>query len=581
MSTKIDSLTSFRFLAALAIVLFHANSNFPLFKGTYLGIACQHGVSLFFVLSGFILTTVYFEQAFCEPKHWIAFLRKRIGRIWPLHVSALIFQVVVVPSSVALLTLGYVPVLLANIALLHTWLPLPKLPFYLNPPSWSVSTEWFFYLAFPLLLVGLRRSIFIPIAFACVGLATVGLAASIFNLPVAGNGGASLENVLYINPLARMPEFVAGMLTAVLFKRRLVNIKFDFLSATMVEVAAVAFALSLSLSSHAIARTLTDIGLAKPCVYWLKMAGIPLIVFAVLIGVFAMRRGGLSRILSAPYLVLLGEISYSTYLLHVPLLMWQNEYCPELASSGDFLIFLLILLLISHVFYSLIEKPMRDFIGGTRKLENPAPRPRSARVGFAISTRLLLVAECCALVVLCMTIPAMITQRNLLCDSDLQIAGERSIASSEKPGAFSEPSSGRKTAYVFETTDVPLTCKMILPAFKTGTIRFIWDAESEVRLDKYNVFLTLYDKKGAVISADTRPVSRFPKTLESGQLWQSMMYISELRSRRVKKVRFMVVSGKQDFMKIRSAYSTSPTEVVLSRKQLISPHSIALTDKPL
>lgn len=560
MSTKIDSLTSFRFLAALAIVLFHANPNFPLFRGQYLNVACLHGVSLFFVLSGFILTTVYFTQDFSQRQHWIAFLRKRIGRIWPLHVSAIIFQAVAVPSSVVLLTLGYLPVLLSNIALLHAWFPSPNTPFYLNPPSWSVSTELFFYLAFPLLLVGLRSSIFIPIAFACLSLGTIGLAASLFHLPVHSADGVSLESILYKNPLARIPEFVAGMVTAVLFKRGLTNIKLGYLSATLVELGAVAFALSLSLSSHAIVRALTSMGLAEPWVYWLKLAGIPLIGFSLLIGVFAMRRGGLSRILSAPYLVLLGEISYSTYMLHVPLLMCQHEYCPELNSFSDFLLFLAILLLMSHLFYSLIEKPMRELIGGTRKLTAPTPRLPSIRNGLAsLFPRLI---ECSVLLFLFMAIPGMVTQKNLLCDADIQNAN-------------------KQTPNAFETENVPLTCKKILPALKSGTIRFVWDAPDGVRLDKYNVYLTLFDSKGAVISADKKPISRFAKALETGELWLSMMYIAELKSRRVERVRIMVVSDKQEYLPIRGAHSTSPTELVLSREQLTSQSSIASTDKSL
>lgn len=549
MSTKIDSLTSFRFLAALAIVLFHANTNFPLFRGEYLNVACLHGVSLFFVLSGFILTTVYFEADFSQRRHWVSFLRKRIGRIWPLHVSALIFQAVAVPTSVVLLTFGYLPVLLGNIALLHAWLPSKSTPFYLNPPSWSVSTEWFFYLVFPLLLVGLRRSIWIPIAFAILSLGTVTLISNL-NLAVASVGGVSLEDMLYKNPLARIPEFVAGMVTAVAFRRGKANIKCPYLPATVVELGAVAVALSLSLSSHAIARALTSIGVAQPWVYWLKLAGIPLIGFSLLIGVFAMRLGGVSRILSAPYLVLLGEISYSTYLLHVPLLMCQHEYCPELTSLSDFLLFLVILLLLSHVFYSVIEKPMREIIGGTKTSASPAPRFRP-----------LVAFECAAIVALFMVVPFLISQRNLLCDADI--------------GSLS------KNTYAFEAVDAPLTCKMILPNLKSATIRFVWDAASDVRLDQYRVLMTLYDGKGEVVSADMEPISRFEKRLEAGQLWLSMMYISELKSRRVKSVRLVVRKDNDEPIAIRGPLITGPDEVVLSRAQLRSRSAIASTEEAM
>jgi peptidoglycan/LPS O-acetylase OafA/YrhL len=49
-------------------------------------------------------------------------------------------------------------VLVANILLLHSIVPYVNYVFSWNSPSWSISTEWFFYLMFPLLLKDIHRT---------------------------------------------------------------------------------------------------------------------------------------------------------------------------------------------------------------------------------------------------------------------------------------------------------------------------------------------------------------------------------------------------------------------------------------
>lgn len=575
MSTKIDSLTSLRFFAAFAIVLFHANQqNFPLFNGEHINQACLHGVSLFFVLSGFILTIVYFEQDLRQPQQAIAFLRKRIGRIWPLHISALIFQSVAVPSSVALLESGYLWVLIANLALVHSWIPIPNLPLYLNPPSWSVSTEWFFYLAFPLLLLGVRRSIFNPLAFACASLAMIALVSTAINLPLNSPDGVSLEAVLYKNPLARIPEFCAGMITAILYKRYLEQAKPDYLCASILEFSALTLAIALSLSSHAIARSLVTVGVAAPIANWMKVAGVPLVGCALLIAVFAMRGGALSRLLCAPLLVLLGEISYSIYLLHVPLLMCHVEYCEDLTSFSDFLIYLAILLPLSHIFYTVIERPMREFIGGTGKRHaESAPGVKPFNLLQAIfnlfqsinfRSRVFVAVELAVICLLLVAVPARISHQNLSSESN------RTDRASQ-------------TACGFEVVDVPLTCKSISSKNKSGTIEFLWDASSDVRLEKYRILVLLYDKNNERITVGTAPISRFKLSLEDGQLWTSRITVAGIRRRKVARIGFMLRrDDKPSYEKLRGRFvAQDPTQVVLTRDQLRGRSSVATTNNSM
>ena len=85
-------LTSLRFIAAMMIVLLHAQQYFAA-QWTWLSLvpgAAVHGVSFLFVLSGFILTHVYRSRPF--PGYG-RFILTRFARLWPIHVFALLVLV--------------------------------------------------------------------------------------------------------------------------------------------------------------------------------------------------------------------------------------------------------------------------------------------------------------------------------------------------------------------------------------------------------------------------------------------------------------------------------------------------------
>lgn len=145
-------LTTLRFFAAVWVVLFacwpHLDVDFlpnAVGKG-YLG------VETFFVLSGFILSHVYLEQAGGKRLNYGGFLWARIARVYPLHLATLLgvmalglgatFVGMSIDSNV--LSWESLP---AQILMVHAWGFAPEAGF--NHPSWSISAEWFVYLLFP------------------------------------------------------------------------------------------------------------------------------------------------------------------------------------------------------------------------------------------------------------------------------------------------------------------------------------------------------------------------------------------------------------------------------------------------
>lgn len=84
--SKLDALTGLRFLAAAMILIHHSPFHIPV-----PAIAYDHGVSFFFVLSGFILA--YVHPTIGSMQEVKAFLWNRVARIWPAHLVTLMTTV--------------------------------------------------------------------------------------------------------------------------------------------------------------------------------------------------------------------------------------------------------------------------------------------------------------------------------------------------------------------------------------------------------------------------------------------------------------------------------------------------------
>ena len=103
-------------------------------------------VFLFFILSGFVMSYVY-----PSPVRWHHFFVARLARLVPVYQATLLVMVVMVVSGAER---GKIDILnvLANFLMIQTWLPFSS-RYSINDPAWSLSVEAFLYLfAFPLLV---------------------------------------------------------------------------------------------------------------------------------------------------------------------------------------------------------------------------------------------------------------------------------------------------------------------------------------------------------------------------------------------------------------------------------------------
>ncbi|MCB1840847.1 MAG: acyltransferase [Alphaproteobacteria bacterium] len=149
----IRGLTSLRFFAALAVVIFHYIMEFKTIRATFLG-RFYLGVDFFFILSGFILAHSYISSLEEERFSFRNFCVKRFARIYPIHFLTLILSASSTTATVLLFRVGFdhgdsFSCFILSLLMMNAW-GLNKYTCF-NNPSWSISAEWIAYMLFPLL----------------------------------------------------------------------------------------------------------------------------------------------------------------------------------------------------------------------------------------------------------------------------------------------------------------------------------------------------------------------------------------------------------------------------------------------
>jgi peptidoglycan/LPS O-acetylase OafA/YrhL len=357
---KLDALTSLRFFAAAVIVVGHAHFIFG-----SLGFAniapLEQGVSFFFVLSGFILAYNYpaLGEAGEVKKFWLA----RFARVWPLHAVTLGLWIALIfefdreryfPGFEGLARL------VSNMLLLQSWIPLPNWAISFNGVAWSLSVEFFFYALFPILIRYWRDYWHLMLMVQIGIVAGIIIACSWMGLPtVISQDSIGVLGLLYTNPMVRLVEFSAGIAVAFLV-RAVVDRKVDLSTSQWFAIEIIV----IGGCSIALVAAANLIGVRNvfggAAAYYLTREGLWL-MFAVLIGVFALSRGPIARMLSTRPMVFLGEISFALYLSHALIIHFIEPYSTQLRASGGlaYIGFWLGLLTLSTILFYGVEQPAR------------------------------------------------------------------------------------------------------------------------------------------------------------------------------------------------------------------------------
>jgi peptidoglycan/LPS O-acetylase OafA/YrhL len=343
---RIDQLTFTRFVAALAVVLFHTGS-FPFnqFPWRQLFASGQIAVTYFFVLSGFVLTLAYFQPG--REFHWRDYLRSRFSRIYPVYLLSFLVTCLYYLDIMAKVDSKKI---LANLFLLQAWVPSYTVSF--NYVSWSLSVEAFLYVVFPFLIPFLGR---VPLRSLIIGSAVFwGLSTLLLSalyVQMMPDGFA----FLHYFPLFHLGSFVMGVVAGVWYLH----------------------------SKHEVISPRTNMGLLVACLLVLGLSlmygrTVPILntieinllapLFTLLIVALALDSSRLSQILGHPALVTLGEASYALYIINIPV-RWFGERLLGNSTSPLWMAvfpyaFIILVILLSILIYRKFEIPARDWIRG-------------------------------------------------------------------------------------------------------------------------------------------------------------------------------------------------------------------------
>lgn len=348
----LDKLASLRFFAAFLVVLFHlgrtieAQQAFVAIVATPIAAYGFVGVSIFFVLSGFVISLA--------NERWRgagAYLAGRVTRIYPPHL--IVTFALFAPGVIALVASGTLDgwlQALTNLSLVQAWIPRTDYYRSLNLVTWSLSVEMSFYVAF----IGLRH---LNDRWLLAVTALAYLALLVFTLHLYHRWTFDIYWKLYINPIARMPEFLAGMSIYRLYRAgklpRLWARSFNFPIILGAMLATMWLVGSVSATGSSFAATLDYTIVPLPFIVLLMIA--------------------LLDEQSNPWmhwrgLVLLGESSFALYLLHRPLIGYLRDAFgigpqSSIMIEGALLMAaVLVPVSVSIAFYKLIEVPITKTI---------------------------------------------------------------------------------------------------------------------------------------------------------------------------------------------------------------------------
>lgn len=295
---KLNQLAGLRGICAWWVVFYHSLALMGDSVSGPLRNVIAHGylaVDLFFLLSGFVIFLSYHAAVSKDfPRSVGKFYWNRFARIYPLHFVMLGGYLALFIAFSYLSSTGAAPetytwsAFFQSMFLVHMWV---GSDLTWNVPSWSISSEWFVYLFFPLMAYSLRKLR----GGVATHLVVIGAVALLLHLIYSLSGLHSLGSDIPRMALVRtMLEFLMGVFIGSLY----INHK-DFLEKTS-GVALAGFVVLCALYAFA---PLPDYAL------------IP-VAFAFLIAHLSVTASWITALLSRPSLVYLGEISYSTYMVH-------------------------------------------------------------------------------------------------------------------------------------------------------------------------------------------------------------------------------------------------------------------------
>lgn len=327
---EIRKLNTLRGLAASIVAITHFSDITGWLDTSLGGRAGQYGVMLFFLLSGFLMSYLYFERHCTKPNVKSYFIA-RVARVFPLYF-------IVVLSSWLLYQAGFDGLyeIDSNQKLLS------HLVFIFGESVlWTIAPEIHFYLIF--VVFWLLASRFRETIYLLVVAILIALFFSNYPRPTGDFAGMPYD----FHVFRSLPYFLMGMLMGMCYRRVIVP---------------------AYLRRHIFVFTLLLIPLMYPDFspvsgdarmrMWLNMEVLLVMASVFFCVVFLVPDNNI--VLANPIGDFLGKISYSLYLLHMPIILSLKEF--NLSTELKLVVFLVLSLSVAWLSYRFLERPASGVI---------------------------------------------------------------------------------------------------------------------------------------------------------------------------------------------------------------------------
>jgi len=346
---RIEQLTFTRFIAALAIVIYHFGAEIFPFNNDNVRFLVKNahvGVSYFFVLSGFIMIVAYNRL---DKINAADYLKNRFARVYPLMAISVIpylFALFLFPGKVKIWDI------FLNLFTIQAWIPGKATAG--NYPLWSLTVEIFFYVCFPFLINKIYKKYSLTNVAVCVVLVwavSIGLQFYLENSPFYEGSMTPSHDLIYYFPPMHLNQFLIGNLAglAVVNQAQGVKRRYDVLVLIPLIIIGLFFKYPFGVSYH------------NGFLAWF---------FAAFIILFAQNTGIITKIFSVKPLVFLGEISFAMYILQAPVFETSTKLIEKLKltdnTSAIFYFNLVLLLAVSAFCHIYVELPLRNRIKNIR-----------------------------------------------------------------------------------------------------------------------------------------------------------------------------------------------------------------------
>ncbi len=327
-----------RAISVLAVLLNHAGIG--LFSGGFIG------VDIFFVISGYLITTIIIREIQTNEFSLIRFYERRIRRILPALFAVTVF-------TIAICAILYDPEKFKDFgkSVIATILFASNFNFwkesgYFDAPSqlkpllhtWSLAVEEQFYIFFPLFMAGIYRFARKQVPLILAGVMLLSFSLSLYGVSKDPSAAFYLAHM-------RTWELMIGSILAL----NLIPVEFREKYGNLIGVAGLVM-IAIPIFQYSESTKFPGATALAPV----------LGAACILISGMEESKSLTKKLLSLSPLVFVGKISYSLYLWHWPLIIFFKYYTIRQMTSSELGSLLIAILIISTLSWRFIETPFRS-----------------------------------------------------------------------------------------------------------------------------------------------------------------------------------------------------------------------------